>query len=168
MMRSFSIMALVVSSAIACGDAGCNQISTDMIHVPATASTQQSKQQSFPHIQFTDTMIDLGNLVEGQSARAVYAFKNTGNAPLVIADVSTSCGCTVARDWPRDPIERGDERFIEVTFDSRKRVGNNEKSVFVVTNATPSTTELTLKAWVIGPESDPASIPSTENKESNP
>jgi hypothetical protein len=163
MMRLLSILTLIAFSAIACGDSNPQHISTDMIHVPATAGGQENSAQSFPEIQFTDTVVDLGNLVEGQSARAMYAFRNTGNAPLVIADVSTSCGCTVARNWPREPLQRGEERFIEVTFDSRKRPGANEKSIFVVTNAHPSTIELKLKAWVIGPESDPASIPSTEN-----
>lgn len=165
MMRGFSILLLLSLLATACSDSSPQHVSTSMIHIPATARDIGASQTSYPQIHFTETSIDLGDLVEGQKAKAIYTFENTGNAPLVIADVSTSCGCTVAKDWPREPISSGQTYTIEVDFDSRKRAGENEKSVFVVTNGNPSTTELKLKAWVIGPESTPASIPSIETKE---
>jgi hypothetical protein len=54
-----------------------------------------------------------------------------------------------------------------VTFDSRLRPGLNEKSIFVVSNATPSTTELTLKSLVVGPQSSPIELDSNEIIDSN-
>ena len=166
-MRRFGIILLALLAYTACKDPNASHVSTAMIHIPATASDVGNISVNLPEIQFKDSIIDLGNLLEGQTAVATFLFENIGNAPLVIADVSTSCGCTVAQNWPREPIPSGEKRSISITFDSRQRQGKNTKSIFVVTNAIPSTTELKLKAWVIGPESDPASIPSLDSKETN-
>ena len=92
-----------------------------------------------------------GVVSEGTQVDVVFSFQNTGSAPLILSDVSTSCGCTLAEQWPREPIEPGDNGEVAVRFDSRGRVGANRKEVFVVTNAVPSTTTLVLNAEVIGP-----------------
>ena len=167
MMQWYILLTLGCLTIASCGDTNGGRISTDMIHMPATASTSEGAARSVPQILFTALSIDLGTLVEGQSATAIYEFSNSGKAPLVIADVSTSCGCTVARDWPRNPIQSGKKGRIEVTFDSRLRPGLNEKSIFVVSNATPSTTELTLKSLVVGPQSSPIELDSNEIIDSN-
>lgn len=167
MMRWYILLTLGCFTIASCGDTTSGRISTDMIHIPATASMSEATAQPVPQILFTAPSVDLGTLVEGQSATATYEFSNTGEAPLVIADVSTSCGCTVARDWPRDPIQSGKKGRIEVTFDSRLRPGLNEKSIFVVSNGTPSTTELTLKTLVIGPQSSPIERDTNANTDSN-
>jgi hypothetical protein len=49
-------------------------------------------------------------------------------------------------------LSPGEKGTIKVRFDSRGRVGSNRKEIFVVTNAIPSTTTLTLEAEVIGPK----------------
>ena len=167
MMQWYILLTLGCLTIASCGDTNGGRISTDMIHMPATASASEATARSVPQILFTALSIDLGTLVEGQSAKAIYEFSNSGKAPLVIADVSTSCGCTVARDWPRNPIQSGEKGRIEVTFDSRLRPGLNEKSIFVVSNATPSTTELTLKSLVVGPQSSPIELDSNEIIDSN-
>lgn len=167
MMQWYILLTLGCLTIASCGDTSSGRISTDMIHMPATASASETTARSVPQILFTALSIDLGTLVEGQSAKAIYEFSNSGKAPLVISDVSTSCGCTVARDWPRNPIQSGKKGRIEVTFDSRLRPGLNEKSIFVVSNATPSTTELTLKSLVVGPQSSPIELDSNEITDSN-
>ena len=126
-------------------------MSTDLIHIPATASTVASTPADLPAIAFADTLVELGIVSEGTQVDVVFSFQNTGSAPLILSDVSTSCGCTLAEQWPREPIEPGGNGEVAVRFDSRGRVGANRKEVFVVTNAVPSTTTLVLNAEVIGP-----------------
>lgn len=128
-------------------------IRTDMIHIPATASTATVQSNEWPQATFQDTLIDLGRMVEGELRDVQFHFINTGSKPLVIADVSSSCGCTVARDWPKEAIQSGGTGNISVRFDSRGRAGENTKIVYVVTNAVPSTYALTLKSRVVGPGS---------------
>lgn len=156
MMHSrWSYWALVpaVFVMVACGGNGTN-VGTDLIHIPATASNVQNGQSDLPAISFQDTLIPLGIITEGTQADASFTFKNTGTSPLVLSDVSTSCGCTLAQQWPRSPIAPGESADIAVRFDSRNRVGANRKEIFVVTNAVPSTTTLVLTAEVIGPSNN--------------
>ena len=147
---SFVATAVFVLGLMACGGSG-NDVGTDLIHIPATASDVGNRAADLPAIAFEDTLIPLGIITEGTQAGAIFAFKNTGTAPLILSDVSTSCGCTLAEQWPRAPIAPGEKAEIAVRFDSRNRVGANRKEIFVVTNAVPSTTTLVLTSEVIGP-----------------
>lgn len=158
MKRWNSKLYLLPSAAFLLIFGGCEwdekgNVSTDLIHIPATASTAVSSAGALPAIAFTEALVELGIVTEGTQAEVVFRFKNTGTAPLILSDVSTSCGCTLAEQWPRHPIEPGDQGEVAVRFDSRGRVGENRKEIFVVTNAVPSTTTLVLTAEVIGPSS---------------
>lgn len=147
------VAAVLVLSLTACGG-GNTDVGTNLIHIPATASNVNSDAAQLPAIAFEDTLISLGIITEGTQAEASFAFKNSGTAPLVLSDVSTSCGCTLAEQWPRAPIAPGETAEIAVRFDSRNRVGSNRKEIFVVTNAVPSTTTLVVTAEVIGPSNN--------------
>jgi len=129
-----------------------NEISTDLIHIPATASAAGQQDAAYPEVIFTEPSATLGIITEGSQVEHTFHFANTGQAPLLITDVSTSCGCTLAESWTRSPLSPGEKGTIKVRFDSRGRVGSNRKEIFVVTNAIPSTTTLTLEAEVIGPK----------------
>mgnify|MGYP001197725962 FL=1 len=149
-------LTLFVFAALVFGTNGCDwgesgSVSTDLIHIPATASSATQTPEEVPAIAFADTLVELGIVSEGTQADVVFSFQNTGNAALILSDVSTSCGCTLAEQWPREPIHPGGNGEVAVRFDSRGRVGANRKEVFVVTNAVPSTTTLVLTAKVIGP-----------------
>lgn len=146
------VATVLLISLMACGG-GNTDVGTHLIHIPATASGS-SIPIDLPKIAFQDTLIALGIITEGTQADARFAFKNAGTAPLVLSDVSTSCGCTLAEQWPRAPIAPGESAEIVVRFDSRNRVGTNQKEIFVVTNAVPSTTTLALTAQVIGPSNN--------------
>ncbi len=89
-----------------------------------------------PRIAWADTVHDMGNVPEGARAYYRFKFRNVGDAPLIIGNVSTSCGCTVS-DYPHRPIPPGEEAVIEVRFDSRNRSGRFTKTITVITNAEP-------------------------------
>ena len=150
---------IIWSLALLAGIAGCDwpggdDVSTELIHIPATASAVKPAPGALPSISFQDSLIELGIVTEGSQSEVTYAFQNTGKSPLILSDVSSSCGCTLAKQWPREPIQPGEKGEIAIRFDSRNRVGTNRKEIFVVTNAVPSTTTLILTAEVIGPASD--------------
>mgnify|MGYP002063185881 CR=1 FL=1 len=63
----------------------------------------------------------------------IFKFKNTGNAPLIVSDVKSSCGCTIPKK-PKDPIMPGESGEIEVKYDT-KRVAPIRKTVTVISNA---------------------------------
>ena len=150
-MFTFCACAAFVFCTIGCDWGESGSVSTDLIHIPATASTATQTREDMPAIAFADTLVELGIVSEGTQADVLFSFQNTGDAALILSDVSTSCGCTLAEQWPREPIQPGGNGEVAVRFDSRGRVGANRKEVFVVTNAVPSTTTLVLTAEVIGP-----------------
>jgi hypothetical protein len=83
------------------------------------------------------TFIDMGKVKEGQVVEVSFRFKNTGNKPLVIADVTASCGCTVP-EKPEQPFAPGEEGVIKAKFDSKGRPGENRKHISVDANTSPS------------------------------
>ena len=65
-----------------------------------------------------------------------YTITNTGNQPLVLTNVTTSCACSVA-DWTKEPIVPGGKGIVKASFDA-KALGHFEKTVGIYSNATPS------------------------------
>lgn len=93
---------------------------------------------NFTTVQWLDsTSIDLGKIKEGKQVEVSYRFKNTGDRPLVVVNVSASCGCTVP-EKPEQPIAPGEEGTIKAKFDSQGRKGMNEKHISVDANTKPS------------------------------
>lgn len=90
---------------------------------------------------------DFGTLTEGDTVEHVFKFKNTGEFPLIINNITASCGCTTP-EWPREPIAAGKESFVRVRFNSRNKAGVQSKTVTIYANTDPSMTELRFTAIV--------------------
>ncbi len=115
---------------------------------PLGPNTEAAISPENTSIKFEQTQFDFGKMNEGQKVRTKFAFTNTGNKPLVIADAQGSCGCTVP-EWPRVPIEPGKSANIDVEYNSEGKRGEQLKTITVTTNTEPRTTELYIKATVI-------------------
>lgn len=89
--------------------------------------------QTGPKIEFKEETIDYGNVTKGEdSGLRVFEFKNTGDAPLIINDVKSSCGCTVPTK-PTEPIMPGKTGKIEVQYNMNP--GPISKTITVQSNA---------------------------------
>lgn len=97
-------------------------------------------------IEFKSETIDYGTIAKGSDGVRVFTFTNTGDAPLVITKVSSSCGCTIPKK-PEEPIMPGDTGEIQVKYDT-KRVGPIRKAVTVISNADTPTKVLKIKGEV--------------------
>ena len=124
-------------------------ISTDVVQNPNSASGN-ANQGSLPIIKFDDIEHDFGRIIEGESVSYVFNFKNTGKSDLLIAEVSTSCGCTVP-SYPKTPIRPGETGTIKVAFNSNGKRGFQTKNILVVSNTQPNTTVIRIKAQVVNP-----------------
>ncbi len=102
--------------------------------------------QAQAKIEFKSETIDYGNIAKGSDGIRVFEFTNTGDAPLVISNVKSSCGCTVP-EKPKDPIAPGANGEIKVKYDT-KRVGPIRKTVTVYSNATEPIKALKIKGVV--------------------
>lgn len=99
-------------------------------------------------IEFAESQFDFGTLKDGDKARHIFKFKNTGDKPLTISNAQGSCGCTVPQ-FPKEPIMPGAEGEINVEFDSKGKVGKQSKTVTITANTDPVQTILTINSEVI-------------------
>lgn len=86
-----------------------------------------------PQVKFDNTVFDFGVLIQGATAQHSFGLKNTGRDPLEIESVTTSCGCTAALPTERR-VRPGGRSQIDVTYDSRGKMGETHKVVRVATN----------------------------------
>lgn len=119
----------------------------------AVAGTNTVVAQDGAKIAFTKEVHDYGTIENGANGQCTFEFKNTGNAPLIIANAVGSCGCTVPT-WPKEPIAPGAKASITVKYDT-KRTGSINKSITITSNATNEPTKvLNIKGEVkAAPES---------------
>jgi Protein of unknown function (DUF1573) len=120
------------------------------IHIP-TSGYEQTDPAKLPKLEFDADTIDAGIVAQGTVITRTYGFVNSGGSDLIIADVRSTCGCTIGKNWPRHPIKPGERGSIDVSFDSEGRNGVQVKSVSIVSNAVPSTHMLILRSEVTAP-----------------
>jgi len=92
-------------------------------------------------------VIERKDIAKGTDDMFSFEFKNTGNTPVLIQNVQTSCGCTTASK-PEAPIAPGKKSEISVKYDTN-RVGAFEKTITVTTNVGEPIV-LTIKGNVLG------------------
>lgn len=85
-------------------------------------------------LTFSKPEHDFGKVKAGEKVGCIFSYSNTGDADLVIASASASCGCTVPK-YDRKPVPPGGSGTIEVVFDTAGREGIQTKTVVVQSNA---------------------------------
>ena len=107
-----------------------------------------SAQASGPMISFDMDTIDYGEVAKGSEGMRTFVFENTGDAPLMIEGVRSSCGCTIPKK-PEKPITPGEKVEITVRYDTN-RIGVFRKTITVNTNvASASIIALKIKGNVL-------------------
>ena len=99
-------------------------------------------QTTGPAIKFTSQVVDYGEIERGSDGIRVFEFVNSGDQPLVISKVYSSCGCTIPKK-PEAPIAPGEKGEIQGKYDTN-RVGPIRKTITVNSNA-ESTPIVSLK-----------------------
>ncbi len=111
-----------------------------------TATTAFS--QGKPIAKFEKMTHDYGQVSE-EDGNVSYKFvlTNDGDAPLVISNVTASCGCTTP-EWTREPITPKGKGFVTVTYGAKGRPGPISKTVSVYTNQGDAPIVLSIKGNV--------------------
>lgn len=100
-------------------------------------------------IEFAEPVFEFGQVKEGAKVSHTFTLKNTGDAPLIIADVKASCGCTQP-EFSKSPVLPGKTSDINVTFNSDGQVGKQQKIITIHSNASNGLTTVQLKGEVLG------------------
>ncbi|WP_019942319.1 DUF1573 domain-containing protein [Dyadobacter beijingensis] len=133
-------IALFAVLGLAVAFSGCSK--TDKKGEEKQAS---SKMPVFALIDSTE--YDFGTIEEGAIVEHEFKFRNDGEYPLILNNISSSCGCTTP-EWPKDPIEAKQTSSIKVRFDSKHKAGPQVKTITVYANTEPANIELRLKGIV--------------------
>ena len=103
-------------------------------------------QEAAAKIEFKSETVDYGEIEKGADGVRVFEFTNTGDAPLIITKVNSTCGCTIPKK-PEGPILPGKTGEIQVKYDTN-RVGPIRKAITVISNADTPTKVLKIKGEV--------------------
>lgn len=100
-----------------------------------------------PRLSANKSMHNFGQVEWKQPVTANYTITNTGDKPLVLSNITTSCACTDV-NWTKTPIAPGAKGDISVTFDA-EALGRFERSIGVYSNSNPSLVYLKLSGEVV-------------------
>ena len=112
-----------------------------------TALAQPAPAKADDVIKMNVETHDFGKIKQSVPVIYVFEIKNISDKPVVVANASASCGCTVP-DWTREPIPVGGSGFVKAEFDTKGKVGPNTKTITVTANTWPKQTTLKFKASV--------------------
>jgi hypothetical protein len=122
--------------------------------IPPTPQPEGANATPQPRLIVSERSIDLGRIIEGDMAQAIWTLQNQGDAELVIERTQAGCGCTVVQlDEDQKRIPPGESIALKAEFNSQGRRGEQSKPVTVYSND-PVEPELilTLRAdvrWLI-------------------
>ncbi len=100
------------------------------LQAPAGAAERRAPA---PRVEFPEKSFDFGTIYQGEDVSHKFVFRNTGNAPLKIGKVRSTCGCAAALPAKQE-LAPGEESAIEVTFRAGLMRGRITKHVLVDTN----------------------------------
>ncbi|HLS94453.1 MAG TPA: DUF1573 domain-containing protein [Sphingobacterium sp.] len=142
-MVRVSFICFVLACLVSCGGTD-NRTSEES----DSLSVQEQENTGIGKIEFVESAFDFGQVKEGEIVEHVFSFKNTGTAPLILSQVSASCGCTTP-SYTQTPVLPGREGEIKVSFDSNGQIGKQQKIVTVVSNAENGVATIQLKGEVL-------------------
>lgn len=97
-------------------------------------------------VEVEQAEIELQDTQMHETATGIFILKNTGDVPLLIKDISASCGCTIP-EWDKRPIKPGEKTEIKVKV-TPDNAGYLRKTVTVFCNTKRGTIPLTVKSMV--------------------
>lgn len=139
-----SCVALATLVSVSCKDKASAKVAAENV---ANAAQRNEVDISLPVLRFQKSEHDFGTIIQGTPQQTTFTFTNTGNAPLVITDAKSTCGCTIP-EYPKNvPIAPGESGELTVKFNG---TGQNQvtKTILLITNTQNVAEQLRIKAFV--------------------
>ncbi len=130
--------------SVSCKDKAASKVVADNVE---NASNRDEVAKKIPVMSFDKAEHDFGQIVQGTPQETIFTFTNTGDAPLIITDAKSSCGCTVPQYPKNKPIAPGESGEMVVKFNGS---GQNQvtKTITVTANTAKGSELLRIKAFV--------------------
>lgn len=145
-MKKYFLIASVAMFLVACNNA--QKPASDSTITDTSATTTVVNAEEAPVMKFVNDVYDFGKVKDGEKVAYDFEFVNEGKSPLIISNVSATCGCTVP-ERPTEPIASGKSGKISVVFNSAGKVGLQDRIITITANTIPAETQVRLIGEVI-------------------
>ena len=108
---------------------------------------QISQVYAQPSIKFDTKTHKFPKTPAGETINFTYPFENTGNEPLIITDVKVTCPCTKF-EYPKAPVMPNSKGEIKVSFDTKSKIGYQDRTLEVYCNDPDSPISIRFKGMV--------------------
>ncbi len=138
-----ALSAIALISFTSCKEKASNKVNSENVTV---AAERDEAAKAVPVMTFEETEFDFGTIEQNTAQEHIFVFTNTGNAPLIVTDAKSSCGCTVPNP-PKDAIAPGEKGELKVKYNG---AGQNlvTKTITVTANTQKGQELLKIKAFV--------------------
>ena len=138
------LSALCMVAFTSCKEDATSKIKSENV---TQAAARDAVSGDFPVITFEEREHDFGEIVDGTPVETVFAYTNTGKAPLVITDIKSTCGCTVPQDWSKEPLAPGSSAKFTVKFNGKGK-GAVTKSITLTANTEKGKEIVKIKSFI--------------------
>lgn len=116
---------------------------------PAEAAAAGDEPVKGAHIQFKESLVDMGTIAADAPKRTVeVVYLNDGTAPVVITEARTGCSCVTAA-YKRGKVMPGEQGTIAVTLDPAKAPeGKFFRVIQIFSNSPAGVARVTIKAEI--------------------
>ncbi len=145
MKKVYLTLSLVaVLAFVSCKENATSKINAANVDM---AADRDEASKSLPVMSFEKSEHDFGTIEQGAAQETVFKFTNTGEAPLIITDAKSSCGCTIPEYPKNTPVAPGASGEMLVRFNGS---GQNQvtKTITVTANTAKGSEVLRIKAFV--------------------
>lgn len=110
-----------------------------------TIRAQEKKSKTMdPSFKFSEKVYNFGTVKQGEDINYEFVFKNIGKAPLLISDISSTCGCSVP-EWSKEPVLQNNSGVIKVSFDTKGKLGLQDRVFTIYSNVKGEPEKIHLK-----------------------
>lgn len=140
----FSLSLVALIGLVSCKENATSKINASNVEV---AAQRDEAAKQLPVMTFDKSEHDFGTIEQGAPQETTFTFTNTGNAPLIITNATSSCGCTVPSYPKNTPIAPGESGELVVNFNGS---GLNQvtKTITVTANTENASEILRIKAFI--------------------
>ncbi|MGR7811830.1 DUF1573 domain-containing protein [Lacinutrix undariae] len=139
-----SLSALCMVAFTSCKEDAASKVKSENV---AQAAERDAVAGDLPVISFEAAEHDFGTIQNGTPVETKFKYTNTGKAPLVVSNIKSTCGCTVPKDWSREPLAPGETAEFTVKFNGK---GANQitKTITLTTNTEKGSEAVKIKAFI--------------------
>lgn len=151
----FTSVALV--SFTSCKENASEKINQENV---AKAAERDAQTIVYPSVTFDKVAHDFGEIQNGTPVETVFTYTNSGQSPLVVTDIKSTCGCTVPQGWSREPLAPGASSQFTVKFNG-KGANKVSKTITLTTNTESGREQVRISAFIV-PDPNAAPVVKTQ------